>query len=158
MTLFKIAMVMLLSLLGLQAQALSFNVPKMFIDSAIQKKFPINKYTLNIDKPTLSFRKELQKISLCGTWSNSLAKIQGDFCVNLKPVWNKSVGEVQISNLNIEKFNTQDGHELPSHVSQLLNTTILKLLDGKGIYHMPEMIGKHLENIEVDENSIKLIF
>jgi hypothetical protein len=32
------------------------------------------------------------------------------------------------------------------------------MLDGTTVYHVPDMVGKNLESIEVQENSFKLIF
>jgi hypothetical protein len=32
------------------------------------------------------------------------------------------------------------------------------VLDGTSVYHVPDMIGKKLDAIEVQENSFKLIF
>jgi hypothetical protein len=53
---------------------------------------------------------------------------------------------------------TSDGKELSSTIAGTLNSTLLTLLDGTSVYHVPDMVGKKLDAIEVQENSFKLIF
>jgi len=141
-----------------KAHALSLGVPKGLIDIAVIKKFPMEKYTLAIDHPTTKFKKELSKIELCGTWSEKLTHASGEFCVDVQPRWNKSKGDIEISKVNILKINSKDLGELPVALSKTLNATVLILLDGISIYHMPDFLGKQLESIHVDEDSIKLGF
>jgi hypothetical protein len=83
---------------------------------------------------------------------------QGDFCVDTQPVWNKEKGDIEISKINILKLNTADGKELSGTILNSLNSTLLTLLDGTSVYHVPEMIGKRLESIEIQDSSVKLIF
>ena len=141
-----------------QAHAFSFGVPKDLIDIAVTKKFPMEKYTLAIDHPITKFKKELAKIELCGTWSEKLTHASGEFCVDVQPRWNKSKGDIEISKINILKINAKDLGELPTALSKTLNATVLSLLDGTSIYHMPDFLGKQLQSIHVDEDSIKLGF
>jgi hypothetical protein len=51
-----------------------------------------------------------------------------------------------------------DGKELSSPIAANLNATLLTLLDGTSVYHVPDMIGKRIDAIEVQETSFKLIF
>ena len=73
-------------------------------------------------------------------------------------VWNKAKGDIEISKVNILKLTAGDDKELPSAVASTLNATLLTLLDGTSVYHVPDMVGKRLESIEVQESSFKLIF
>ena len=140
------------------AQAISLNVPKGLIDIAVAKKFPKEKATITLDKPTMAFSKARQKVELCGTWASKLPKANGDFCIDTQPVWNKDKGDIEISKVNILKLTTADGKELSAAIANTLNATLLTLLDGTSIYHVPDMIGKRLDGIEVQDSGIRLQF
>ena len=140
------------------AQAISLNVPKGLIDIAVAKKFPKEKATITLDKPTMALSKARQKVELCGTWASKLPKANGDFCIDTQPVWNKDKGDIEISKVNILKLTTADGKELSAAITNTLNATLLTLLDGTSIYHVPDMIGKRLDGIEVQDSGIKLNF
>jgi hypothetical protein len=138
--------------------ALSLNIPKSLIDLGMAKKFPKEKLTITLDQPVTKFSKERQKIELCGTWASKIPQRSGDFCVDTQPVWNKEKGDIEISKVNILKLVTADGKELSGTISSTLNSTVLTLLDGTSVYHVPDMIGKRLDAIEIQDNSFKLIF
>ena len=138
--------------------ALSLNIPKSLIDLGMAKKFPKEKLTITLDQPVTKFSKERQKIELCGTWASKIPQRSGEFCVDTQPVWNKEKGDIEISKINILKLNTADGKELSGAILNSLNSTLLTLLDGTSVYHVPEMIGKRLESIEIQDSSVKLIF
>ena len=138
--------------------ALSLNIPKSLIDLGMAKKFPKEKLTITLDQPVTKFSKERQKIELCGTWASKIPQRSGEFCVDTQPVWNKEKGDIEISKVNILKLSTADGKELSGTISGTLNSTVLTLLDGTSVYHVPDMIGKRLDAIEIQENSFKLIF
>ena len=140
------------------AQAISFSVPKGLIDIAVAKKFPKEKATITLDKPTMGLSKQRQKVELCGTWVSKLPKANGDFCIDTQPVWNKEKGDIEISKVNVLKLSTADGKELSAAVASTLNATVLTLLDGTSVYHVPDMIGKRLDSIEVQDGGIKLNF
>jgi hypothetical protein len=140
------------------AAALSLSIPKSLIDLAVVKKFPKEKLTITLDQPVTKFSKVRQKIELCGTWASKLFQRKGEFCVDTQPVWNKDKGDIEISKVNILKITTSEGKELSSNIAGTLNSTLLTLLDGTSVYHVPDMIGKRLDSIEVQENSFKLIF
>jgi hypothetical protein len=140
------------------AQAISLNVPKGLIDIAVAKKFPKEKATMTLDKPTMALSKARQKVELCGTWASKLPKANGDFCIDTQPVWNKDKGDIEISKVNILKLTTADGKELSAAIANTLNATLLTLLDGTSIYHVPDMIGKRLDGIEVQDSGIRLQF
>ena len=138
--------------------ALSLNIPKSLIDLGVAKKFPKEKLTITLDQPLTKFSKERQKIELCGTWASKIPQRSGEFCVDTQPVWNKEKGDIEISKVNILKLATADGKELSGTISGTLNSTVLTLLDGTSVYHVPDMIGKRLDAIEIQDNSFKLIF
>ena len=138
--------------------ALSLNIPKSLIDLGMAKKFPKEKLTITLDQPVTKFSKERQKIELCGTWASKIPQRSGEFCVDTQPVWNKEKGDIEISKVNILKRTTADGKELSGTISGTLNSTVLTLLDGTSVYHVPDMIGKRLDAIEIQDNSFKLIF
>ncbi|CAN1565387.1 hypothetical protein MCERE1_02870 [Burkholderiaceae bacterium] len=140
------------------AQAISLNVPKGLIDIAVAKKFPKEKATITLDKPTMALSKARQKVELCGTWASKLPKANGDFCIDTQPVWNKDKGDIEISKVNILKLTTADGKELSAAIANTLNATLLTLLDGTSVYHVPDMIGKRLDSIEVQDSGIRLQF
>ena len=140
------------------AQAISISVPKGLIDIAVAKKFPKEKATITLDKPTMGLSKQRQKVELCGTWASKLPKANGDFCIDTQPVWNKEKGDIEISKVNVLKLSTADGKELSAAVASTLNATVLTLLDGTSVYHVPDMIGKRLDGIEVQDSGIKLNF
>jgi hypothetical protein len=140
------------------AQAISLNVPKGLIDIAVAKKFPKEKATITLDKPTMALSKARQKVELCGTWASKLPKANGDFCIDTQPVWNKDKGDIEISKVNILKLTTADGKELSVAIANTLNATLLTLLDGTSVYHVPDMIGKRLDSIEVQDSGIRLQF
>ena len=140
------------------AQAISISVPKGLIDIAVAKKFPKEKATITLDKPTMALSKARQKVELCGTWASKLPKANGDFCIDTQPVWNKDKGDIEISKVNILKLTTADGKELSAAIANTLNATLLTLLDGTSVYHVPDMIGKRLDSIEVQDNGIRLQF
>ena len=154
----KLLFISVLFLVIQSATALSLSVPKPLIDLAVAKKFPKEKLTITLDQPVTKFSKERQKIELCGTWSSKLPQRTGEFCVDTQPVWNKDKGDIEISKVNIMKLITSDGKELSSSISGTLNSTLLTLLDGTPVYHVPDMIGKKLDAIEIQEKSFKLIF
>ena len=140
------------------AQALSISVPKGLIDIAVAKKFPKEKATITLDKPMLALSKQRQKVELCGTWASKLPKANGDFCIDTQPVWNKEKGDIEISKVHVLKLSTEAGKELPAALASTLNATVLTLLDGTSVYHVPDMIGKRLDSIEVQDSGIKLNF
>jgi hypothetical protein len=140
------------------AQAISLNVPKGLIDIAVAKKFPKEKATITLDKPTMALSKARQKVELCGTWASKLPKANGDFCIDTQPVWNKDKGDIEISKVNILKLTKADGKELSAAIANTLNATLLTLLDGTSVYHVPDMIGKRLDSIEVQDSGIRLQF
>jgi len=141
-----------------QRSAISLNVPKGLIDIAVAKKFPKEKATITLDKPTMAMSKARQKVELCGTWASKLPKANGDFCIDTQPVWNKDKGDIEISKVNILKLTTADGKELSAAIANTLNATLLTLLDGTSVYHVPDMIGKRLDGIEVQDSGIRLQF
>ena len=130
--------------------ALSLNIPKSLIDLGMAKKFPKEKLTITLDQPVTKFSKERQKIELCGTWASKIPQRSGEFCVDTQPVWNKEKGDIEISKVNILKLVTADGKELSGAISGTLNSTVLTLLDGISVYHVPDMIGK-LSLIHISE-------
>ena len=140
------------------AISFSLSIPKSLIDIGVAKKFPKEKLSITLDKPVTVFSKDRQKIELCGTWTSKLPAKSGDFCIDTQPVWNKEKGDIEISKVNIIKLTAGDGRELPTSIASALNSTILTLLDGTSVHHVAEMIGKRLENIEIQESSFKLIF
>jgi hypothetical protein len=140
------------------AQAISLNVPKGLIDIAVAKKFPKEKATITLDKPTMAMSKARQKVELCGSWASKLPKANGDFCIDTQPAWNKDKGDIEISKVNILKLTTADGKELSAAIANTLNATLLTLLDGTSVYHVPDMIGKRLDSIEVQDSGIRLQF
>ena len=140
------------------AQAISLHVPKGLIDIAVAKKFPKEKATITLDKPIMGLSKARQKVELCGTWASKLPKANGDFCIDTQPVWNKDKGDIEISKVNILKLTTADGKELSAAIANTLNATLLTLLDGTSVYHVPDMIGKRLDGIEVQDSGIRLQF
>ena len=73
-------------------------------------------------------------------------------------MWNKEKGDIEISKVHVLKISTADGKELPAAVASTLNATLLTLLDGTSVYHVPDMIGKRLDSIEVQDSGIKLHF
>jgi hypothetical protein len=148
----------LLSVICSTAASLTLSIPKSLIDIGVAKKFPKEKLTITLDKPVTKFSKERQKIELCGIWTSKLPQRTGDFCVDTQPVWNKEKGDIEISKVNVLKLTAGDGKELSGSVTNTLNTTLLTLLDGTSVYHVPDMIGKRLDAIEVQESSFKLIF
>ena len=138
--------------------ALSLSIPKSLIDLTVVKKFPKEKLTVVLDQPSTKFSKERQKIELCGIWTLKVPQRSGGFCIDTQPVWNKAKGDIEISKVNILKLATADGKELPSTVIQVLNSSMLTMLDGTSVYHVPDLVAKNLESIEVQDNSFKLIF
>ena len=56
------------------------------------------------------------------------------------------------------KLTTADGKELSAAIANTLNATLLTLLDGTSVYHVPDMIGKRLDSIEVQDSGIRLQF
>ena len=138
--------------------ALSLSIPKSLTDLAVVKKFPKEKLTVVLDQPSTKFSKERQKIELCGIWTLKVPQRSGGFCIDTQPVWNKAKGDIEISKVNILKLATADGKELPSTVIQVLNSSMLTMLDGTSVYHVPDLVAKNLESIEVQDNSFKLIF
>jgi hypothetical protein len=106
----------------------------------------------------MALSKARQKVELCGTWASKLPKANGDFCIDTQPVWNKDKGDIEISKVNILKLTTADGKELSAAIANTLNATLLTLLDGTSVYHVPDMIGKRLDSIEVQDSGIRLQF
>jgi len=155
-TKFIVSIVFLLTLNS--SFAISLSIPKSLIDLAVAKKFPKEKLTIVLDQPSTKFSKERQKFELCGIWSSKVAQRSGDFCIDTQPVWNKIKGDIEISKVNILKLTTADGKELSSTVVHVLNSSLLTMLDGTSVYHVPDMVGKNLNAIEIQENSFKLIF
>jgi hypothetical protein len=155
----KSILFLFLSLCSLfDVHAISIGVPKGIIESAIVKKFPFEKYTVTLDQPVIKFKKEIQKIEICGRWLEKITRNSGDFCLDTQPIWNKSKGDIEIKNLNVLKLTAKDVGELPTQINRLLNTSLLTLLDGTPIYHVPDMVGKLLENVQIEENSLTLVF
>ena len=140
------------------SHGLTIGIPKTLIDTAVAKKFPKEKATITLDKPTTGFSKIQQKIELCGTWSSKFPKANGNFCIDTQPIWNKDKGDIEISKVNILKFTTSDGKELPTAATHTINATLMTLLDGTSVYTVPDMIGKRLSRIEIQDNSFQLIF
>ena len=155
---FKKAIIIGLFFVIQSALAISLSIPKSLIDIGVAKKFPKEKLTITLDKPATKFSKERQKIELCGVWTSKLPQRSGEFCVDTQPVWNKDKGDIEISKVNILKLTVADGKELSGTIMNTLNSTLLTLLDGTSVYHVPDMVGKRLDNIEVQESSFKLIF
>ena len=155
---FKKAIIIGLFFVIQSALSISLSIPKSLIDIGVAKKFPKEKLTITLDKPATKFSKERQKIELCGVWTSKLPQRSGEFCVDTQPVWNKDKGDIEISKVNILKLTAADGKELSGTVMNTLNSTLLTLLDGTSVYHVPDMVGKRLDNIEVQESSFKLIF
>jgi len=93
------------------ALAISLSIPKPLIDIGVTKKFPKEKLTITLDKPTTKFSKERQKIELCGVWASKLPQRTGEFCVDTQPVWNKEKGDIEISKVNILKLTAADCYE-----------------------------------------------
>ena len=151
-------LIALLMLFHGYSHGFSMGIPKPLIDAAVAKKFPKEKATITLDKPSTTFSKLRQKIELCGTWAAKFSKTNGDFCIDIQPVWNKDTGNIEISKVNILKLNTSNGKELPAAAAHTLNATLLTLLDGTSVYTVPEMVGKRLSSISIQENSFQLSF
>ena len=138
--------------------ALSLSIPKSIVDNAISKKFPKEKLSISLDKPTTNFIKDSQKIELCGIWLSKISQHKGEFCIDTQLNWNKSKGNVEISKVNILKITLGEEKEISNALAATLNSTLLTLFDGTSIYHAPEIIGKNLEGIEISESSLRLKF
>lgn len=151
-------LIALLMLFHGYSHGFSMGIPKPLIDAAVAKKFPKEKATITLDKPSTTFSKLRQKIELCGTWAAKFPKTNGDFCIDIQPVWNKDTGNIEISKVNILKLSTANGKELPAAAAHTLNATLLTLLDGTSVYTVPEMVGKRLSSISIQENSFQLSF
>ena len=151
-------LIMVLMLFHGLSHGITIGIPKSLIDSAVAKKFPREKASITLDKPSTTFSKQRQKIEFCGTWSSKFPKANGEFCTDTQPVWNKDKGDIEISKVNILKLTTSDGKELSMTATQTLNATLLTILDGTSIYTVPDMIGKRLNRIEIQDNSFQLIF
>jgi hypothetical protein len=151
-------LIALLMLFHGYSHGFSMGIPKPLIDAAVAKKFPKEKATITLDKPSTTFSKLRQKIELCGTWAAKFPKTNGDFCIDIQPVWNKDTGNIEISKVNILKLSTSNGKELPAAAAHTLNATLLTLLDGTSVYTVPEMVGKRLSSISIQENSFQLSF
>lgn len=147
-----------LSLVCSAAMSLTLSIPKALIDAGVARKFPKEKLSITLDKPSTKFNQVRQKIELCGTWASKIPQRSGEFCVDTQPIWNKQKGDIEISKINILKLTSGDGKELSSAISTSLNSTLLTLLDGTSVYHVPDLIGKRIDAIEVQESSFKLIF
>jgi hypothetical protein len=143
---------------ALCANALSFSIPKLLIDSAVTKKFPKEKYSIRLDNPSLQLNQERQKVQLCGQWSSKLIQRNGDFCIDFQPQWNKATGEVEIAKVQLLKLTSGGDKALPAAAANALNGSLMQLLDGTVIYKVPETVGKHLESIEVQDSGIRLNF
>lgn len=154
----KIVLTLVMALACGAASALSLSIPKALIDKAVQAKFPREKLSIRLDNPVTKFVKDSQKIELCGNWVSKLPSKAGDFCIDFHPLWNKAKGDIEISKVHILKLSTSEGSEVPKAIEALLNSTVLTLLDGISAYHVPDMVGKHIEAIEVQESSFKLQF
>ncbi len=154
----KTLSVMILFAACSMANALSLSIPKALIDKAVSAKFPKEKLTIKLDQPLTKFDKARQKIELCGTWSSKLPQKGGDFCIDFQPQWNKTKGDIQIAKVNILKLTEGEIKALPAALTATLNSTLLTLLDGTSVYHVPDMVGKHIDNIEVQDGSFKLLF
>lgn len=154
----KLVVLLVLVLVGSAGHAFSLSIPKLLIDTGLATKFPKEKLTVKLENPVTQFNKESQKVELCGKWSSKLPRQSGDFCLDFHPQWNKSKGDIEISKLNILKLTAGEDRNLPAAVSNTLNNTLLLLLDGTTVYHVPESVGKHLESIEVQSSSFKLTF
>ena len=151
-------LIALLMLFHGYSHGFSMGIPKPLIDAAVAKKFPKEKATITLDKPSTTFSKLRQKIELCGTWAAKFPKTNGDFCIDIQPVWNKDTGNIEISKVNILKLSTANGKELSAAAAHTLNATLLTLLDGTSVYTVPEMVGKRLSSISIQENSFQLSF
>jgi hypothetical protein len=154
----RIIFIMLTLYVFMLAHAFSIGIPKGVIDTFLNKKFPMEKYTITIDHPITKFKKEIEKIELCGNWSEKLTLTSGEFCVDAQLRWNKRNGDIELSKINLLKINAKGLGELPRSIGQSLNATVLSLLDGTCVYHMTEFMGKHLESIHVEETSLSFKF
>ena len=154
----NIVLSLLMALACGAASALSLSIPKTLIDKAVQAKFPREKLSIRLDNQVTKFGKDSQKIELCGNWASKLPSRAGDFCINFHPLWNKAKGDIEISKVQLLKLSTSEGSEVPKAIEALLNNTVLTLLDGISAYHVPDLVGKHIEAIEVQESSFKLLF
>jgi len=158
----KQALCLCIALLGLLSyslsMALSLPVPKVVIDKALEAKFPKERYGIKLESPVTRFKADVQKVELCGVWHIKLPARSGDFCLDFRPLWNKEKADMEMSGLNILKFTAGSDQELPAQTLQILNAMVLPLLDGTAIYHVPDMLGKHLENLKIDTNSFDLVF
>lgn len=154
----KFPLLLLVAFCNTPASALSIGIPKTLIDKAVVAKFPKEKLSVKLENPITSFSKERQRIELCGNWSSKLPAKTGDFCIDFQPLWNKSKGDIVLSKLNILKLTSGDEKSLSPALAATLNSSLLTLLDGTSLYHVPDMVGKHLESIELQESSFKLVF
>ncbi len=140
------------------AYAQTIPIPKQLIVSSVNKKFPKEKLGFSINTPILKFIKNTQRVELCASWSVKQLKQQGDFCVDSQLIWESTKGDIVIANMNLLQLSTQDGLQLSLQVKHIINNSIPAILNGTSVYHMPEQIGKYLERIEVNENSLSLVF
>ena len=156
--LIKIITAIVIGFFSQSIYALSLSIPKSVVDNAISKKFPKEKLSIALDKPTTKFIKNSQKIELCGTWLSNISQHKGDFCIDTQIIWNKSKGTVEISKVNILKITLGEEKEISNALAATLNATLLTLFDGTSIYHAPDILGKNLEGIEISESSLRLKF
>lgn len=140
------------------ASALSLGIPKLLIDTAVAQKFPKEKYGIQLDHPVVQLHKERQTLELCGQWSSKLLQKSGAFCIDFQPRWNKEAGEIQISRMQLLHLNAGDGKHLPAGIASALNASLMQVLDGTPVYKVPDTVGKHLESIDIQDNSIRLNF
>ena len=156
--LIKIITAIVIGFFSQSIYALSLSIPKSVVDNAISKKFPKEKLSIALDKPTTKFIKNSQKIELCGIWLSKISQHKGDFCIDTQIIWNKSKGTVEISKVNILKITLGEEKEISNALAATLNATLLTLFDGTSIYHAPDILGKNLEGIEISESSLRLKF
>ena len=138
--------------------AFSLPIPKTVVDQGLVAKFPKERYGLKLESPVTRFKADVQKVELCGVWRFKLPAKSGDFCLDFHPLWNKDKGDIEMSALNILKLTAGNDEELPSQTQQLLNSMVVPVLDGASLYHVPDMVGKHIEKLNIAPNAFELVF
>jgi hypothetical protein len=140
------------------AHAISLRVPLSMIESEVAQQLPKEKLSVKIDRIQIKLNPSIQKMQLCGRWTSKLLKGKGDFCLDTQLTWNMNLGAIEIGQFQVIKLCSSDVAEISTKAASTVRHAFQLLLNDVHVYQVPDLIGKKISRIQVQENSFKILF
>jgi hypothetical protein len=147
----------LLTMLSMNAYAISLPVTESMVNSQVIKSFPktIKKIELSNPKITLLNGKSI----ICMDGVPRIMFLQKPFkmCASFKPSWNEKESRLEATHMNLMEMNIDGVGNVPASLKGILSETVV-MLEPLVLYKSDSWLTKQISSIEVEQGMMYLKF